>query len=241
MGNGVQKRPSKHVARAVAVHGGNAWGGHVVALPVLQHHAARGPTRHAQRARPRRQRSQGRVKLVLSGGLKRFGFVAKQIVHTFAPHGVYALAAKPQHVDVAERQRQRHARLHGQRAPLQRRGAPRGGGCQVALHVVHRAVCNGLGVHGAFVQQRRGTQVGAHGALGVGGDQHQARAGVLVGGVGGLQLRLHAQALKVLRVKVAVLVVGHAAGVVRLPTQLSKGHHRVGRRAPAGAPGAVAV
>ena len=57
-----------------------------------------------------------------------------------------------------------------------------------------------------------------------------------MGQVGG-----HAVGLEVVGVKVAQLVVGHAARVKRTTTELRQGDHGVARRATTGAPGVVGL
>ena len=82
-------------------------------------------------------------------------------------------------------------------------------------------------VQGLAVELRGGAQKGAHGALGVGRDQHHAAAGLTGGRPGVAEVGRHAMGLQVLRVERAELVVGHAAGVKAPAAQLRQRHPRL--------------
>lgn len=237
VGDAVQEGAGKHVARAVGVHRLGGVGGYFGLVAVAQDDAAFGAAGQAHGASEFLELGEDDFQIGAAAPDLSFFFVGEQVVQAVANHGLKASAAEVDHADVAEGEGGLSFVLDGDLSAFDSGFQPGGGGGQVAFHVIDLGLGDVVRVQRAGGELGRGTQKGAHGALGIWRDQNHAAARLT-----GMRLRVrevggHAVGLQVLGIESTQLVIRHAAGIKRLAAQLRQRHNRVASRATTRAAG----
>ena len=205
---GVQIRAGKHVASTVGVHGGDRRAGYglqLLAVPDNGAVAAHGDGELASRAL---HLFSGLLKVVAARPLQRFVTVAENQINAVADHFRQTVAKMLNNARIGEAQGYLHAVLFCQRNGFQGGTFSGGGRHLITFDIQGLRAPQGVGREVVARQGFADAEKRVHGALGVGGDEHQAFAGDAVGQ--GAVAVTHFGPGEVVEVEVAVVVVGDA-------------------------------